>query len=475
MKPDETLEQFIRFEAEQEFFKLKINDINYWHYIRFFFFMAILEAKHGIINRNNYQKNAKTTNNIIKQSDKFIFKNPLFVRHKDVLVFNHPRRIKQNNFYKCVYTDEWLKECEFSYYVFEEPYLGTNLVPIKTKNIKYLDINWYGKFINLKKSKLDYKTSTPLSIIFNKLEIEFAIKFTNQQKKNIAKTMNDQIANRDFLKKCYKHILKKISPQVIILVVAYNFGHMMIIETAKEMGIPTIELEHGIIGKGHIAYNFAEKLNLESFPDYIFAFGKYDIDTPRYPINKKYIIPVGSTELEMQALNYKNKIKKRNKKVITFLSDGTTELMQCAAELSKIIDNLELEIIIKLHPSEYANWRKIYPFLLNTKIQVADDSNHNIYYYLAVSDFVVGCASTTMYEATIFDTEILIFKSGQYYRSAALVENNMAIYVSSAEEIIEYIIEPNNIKKLKKQNYFFCNNSKKLIYDAIKSILAERK
>lgn len=53
-----------------------------------------------------------------------------------------------------------------------------------------------------------------------------------------------------------RRIIKSISPKVIVEVVGYETNKMIINEIAHEMGISTIELQHGVIGRGHIAYNY---------------------------------------------------------------------------------------------------------------------------------------------------------------------------------------------------------------------------
>ena len=49
-----------------------------------------------------YEKD-KTLKNWI---DEKILKNQFRITQKDVLIFNHQRRVKQGNYFKCIYTDE---------------------------------------------------------------------------------------------------------------------------------------------------------------------------------------------------------------------------------------------------------------------------------------------------------------------------------------------------------------------------------
>ena len=54
----------------------------------------------------------------------------------------------------------------------------------------------------------------------------------------------------------YRRIINTLQPKVILEVVSYNRKCMVINEIANEMKITTVELQHGTIGKEHIAYNY---------------------------------------------------------------------------------------------------------------------------------------------------------------------------------------------------------------------------
>jgi CDP-glycerol glycerophosphotransferase (TagB/SpsB family) len=211
---------------------------------------------------------------------------------------------------------------------------------------------------------------------------------------------------------------------------------------------------------------------LKAFPNYIFTFGRYDTEIPNFPFNRQYAIPVGNLELESKAKYYNEKLEsyRKKKSIITFLSDNTPELISCAYKLSKILDLSQYEIKIKLHPSEYANWKNIYPFLNKSNINVFDDKKHNIYYFLAVSDYVIGCSSTTLFEATMFKCQIIILKVSEYFRSLALVEYANALLVEDEKDIAHYIIQKINTQKIN-SHYFFSNNSEKKIIKQISEIV----
>ena len=95
-----------------------------------------------------------------------------------------------------------------------------------------------------------------------------------------------------------------------MIVCYYGFKMMLLCETAKELGIPVVELQHGTMGKEHIAYNFLKKRRLKSFPDYIFTFSQYDKKAARFPLTSDRIYAVGYPEMENKIIEYKKLFKK---------------------------------------------------------------------------------------------------------------------------------------------------------------------
>lgn len=73
--------------------------------------------------------------------------------------------------------------------------------------------------------------------------------------------------------KYYEKIFKKKKPKIIMEQCYYSFHKMVLNEVAKKQKILVVELQHGVMGMGHPAYNILEK-NIASFSDYIFLFSE---------------------------------------------------------------------------------------------------------------------------------------------------------------------------------------------------------
>jgi hypothetical protein len=381
-------------------------------------------------------------------------RNNMFKRLKkeSYLIFNHSRRIKTNLTYNCVYTDLLINELKEDYIVFEEPYFSNeSLTPIFTKNIYYSGLNgvkakliyyFFGRYLIKKKEKIVLQ------------DICYLIKnnFNISSKDTLVK-MNKMLILTKIKLKYYQKIISKVKPKVIVEVISYGFSKFLINHIAKSKNIPTIELQHGTMGKYHIAYNFKEKMNISTFPDYVFTFGQFWKDNTRFPIKAENIKVVGWPYFDNKVKENLSKTRQEtDQKNILFISQGTIgkELSKEAVNLSKIISN-DYRIIYKLHPGEYTRWKKEYPWLVNSNIEVIDHNNHDMHYYFSKADVQVGVYSTALFEGIAYYLLTYIFPFYGYEYLEELSTRKIVEVVSSAEELFNLIIQ--DIKNHKKTTF----------------------
>lgn len=471
---EEIVELVLEMEEKNDLFRrLQVNGIPVWHYIRIRIYDMLTEILLNYYNPNETKKLLEKRVTLYDWIDENVLKNQFLVGQRDVLVFNHERRAKEGKYYKCLYTDEWLRYLKESYYVYELPYYNNfHFKPVKTKNLKYIDYGKYSRIFNKKNNNGIYQKDAVRcsSEVIQVLEHEFSMTLSARYKRNIFQIILGAVNYRESVRDYYGYLLRRIRPKVIIYVVGYSYDHMVLAELGKELGIPTIEIEHANTSR-HLAYNFKGNLALKSFPDYLFVAGQYEKDSLRAPINKDQIHVVGSPELDRQTDYYKKALsnKKKTKRVITFITSGDTELAETAVELCEKLDKSKYSVYFKLHPSEYSNWRRKYRNLEQSGVRVVDDSKHNIYYYLAISDFVIGIASNALFEATRFNCHILLLKKGRYYYAKEIVEAGCGKYIGSVEDAIEQI----ELQKSRRSesDYFYRRNSCELTIAAIESIM----
>ena len=476
----ELIDKFIKFEYEEELFNKEIQGVKFWHYIRFSIYDEILKQKYNLGQVHSDSSDKKFITKVwyeLKQIPNFILKNPLCgLDQRDILVLNHQRRVKNGNYYDCIYTDEILKNINKSYYVFEESVLEKHLKPIRTKNIRYFDYidfikeakKIFFKFINPNFGKLCSTDINRLFLLFNAINKAFNVNFDKYKE---IKDIENLILNYKIYKKYYEKILNKIKPKIIIEVCSYIFNRFLFNELAKKRGIKIVELQHGTMGKYPIAYNFYKKLELDIFPEYILLFGEYWKNNTRFPLEKENLIVTGFPYFECRLKELTTNNRKSSKKEnILFISQGSIgkELSQLAIKFNNLIDHKKYNIIYKLHPGEYDRWESDYPWLKKSYIEIVNNNKKDIYYFFSKCNFQVGVYSTVIFEGLGFNLKTFIYKVYGYKYMKYLYENNYAQLVASADDIINQLnSDKENIKNIE---FFWKSNSLRNIISNIYNI-----
>lgn len=449
-------ERLLEIEAENRLFELKVGDVYLWQYVRYICLTRILEEITGIETTNRQGGFMQCDTGKKCFWEEWIKKQQFLVHSKDILVLNHPRRVKTGNYYKCFVTDTILENLDYSYYVYEQRYNGFHSWPVKTRNLKYVSINdkkmrkyeqqRYSKFLKEFTVRIFQIFEQNCRVTFSKKLKEFLISYIKSTHQNIF-----------YFRIWADRILTLVKPKAVIVTVGYNLLVQVIVAQAKKRKIPTIELEHGRIGETHIAYNYLNKGKIEAFADYMFVYGEYERTIPRYPIGKKNVMAVGYPELEKRAVYYAGKNRSSKRKVITFISgpeDGKI-VSKYAINLRKNIRLGKMRMVYKLHPSEYQEWKEWYPDLINSGLEIISNNEHDIYYYIGNSDYVVGISSTVLFEATEFNTRIFVIKEKDYRKSEVLYQWNMAELVTNECELADKILEPHlDVQQVTEKKYF---------------------
>lgn len=477
------IHRFMQFEIEMQLFEQQIAGINYWHLIRSDIYREIAKEKNDIKKKQYVDKKAEVKLGIIKKRAKQIMnlalKNPLFfLEKKDVLIFNHPRRVLDENVYKCLYTYDLIDKMNCDYYVYEIPYDGLHFSSVHEDKLKYTDlvdrVYWFEKnrYRILNKSMLSKKDDKSVIELVDNVNRNFNVNLDIDEWKN---TINNRLLFYKIAYKIYSKILEKIQPKVIIQVVSYEETKYVINKIASERNIPTIELQHGTMGKYHIAYNFSGKMEIETFPDYVFTFGDYWKEVTRLPIPDSQIISVGWPFYEKKMKEYDDEQKNKNKKTILFISQGTIgkELSQFALKMLKKLDATLYQIIYKLHPGEYDSWKTDYPYLLDSKIKVIDNNNHDMHHYFNQVDIQIGVYSTAIFEGLGYNLDTYIVNLYGHEYMEDLYKKNYVTLVNSVDETIQHL--SNKKKKTERfdTNYFWQQNSLETILNEINKIVED--
>ncbi len=491
----EVCDIFFSLEEKYDLNHMKIQDVYAWQLVRIYVYYEI-SRKIGVF--GSPQQGKVTLKDKIVSFIPFIknsiFSNPLGGNyHKDILIFDHPRKTIHNGEYKDIYSYfliNDIKTTEYSYEVIESPYLNEHFAK-KEKYIKYNDRILLGSYIYKKRTNLQFKTceSEKIANIQRELISNFDIEL------NLFQIIKTHILDFKYHYNKYDKLFKKRTPKHIFVVVAYE--NQAMIAAAKDNNIEVIELQHGTISNYHLGYNYpnSNDKNLKYFPDKILSFGKYWKDVANYPINDENIIPIGFPYLDETIELYNNKNKNKNQ--ILFISQGAIGkyLSEFASKLAKILELSENEnnnnnnnnntnntnnanndysnfkIIYKLHPGEYSNWENNYKLLKEanelSNFTVVDNSEVSLYELFSKSEYQIGVFSTAIYEGLLFDckTSVVDLPGVEYMDS--LADMNYVKKIKNPEDFIDYIsnFKINNYNR----DFFFKKYNKNILNEILKN------
>ena len=466
------IDDFLELENKNELFTKKFNNVMFWDYIRAGVYKDIYIKKFGYTNGKSEQKSQSQLKvyfyiltSIIARVPSYVFKNPLIgLKKKDIVVLNSARRVKEGYFYEDIYTDEVLECINYTYYVFEKPFLGKHFKPVKTKNLKYID------YIDLLRQIRNKVKGVSVSKSISKQDIQVVNDIIDQAQQGFGVRLN----KKDFFDKVKKltidyhlvkplinKILKKVKPKIVI-VISSGFYQKLFAEVAKENGIKVIEFQHGIISRYSIAYNYYKELNLKTFPDYVYLFGDYYKENVRFPIDEKRLKVTGFPYYESKLRESKNNHSCELPSAILFISQPTigNQLSKIALKLSQIIDK-RFSVIYKLHPLEFNCWEQKYPWLLTDTLKVASSNDGSIYKYFSASFCQVGVYSTAIFEGLGYNLKTIIVRLPGHKNMQPLYSKGYAYLVNTAEDIIG-LLEEDSLSVIQtaiNKNYFWCPDS----------------
>lgn len=462
-----TLEAFLEIEDKYDLLQDKIDGFAYWAYFRHDLAEDIMKKMDAggelyvYPVRSKWQQ-TKARFGTIKYA-------LLFGRvpkgKRDMLVLNAERRVWEDDHYECIYTDRIAAKYPDSV-VLERPYFQKHFRPVKTQNLVYTDpveiktmVHWYSRQLFHKKQVAEIRRVLQQKILKPVEEINSAYHVTCDLNRILDRMVCGYYVYRTKRKEFCK-ILDRIEPKIILEVAGYNIDCMIVNELAAERGIPTVELQHGVTGKEHIAYNYPAGARVKQFPQYFFAFSKFWIDMARYPLPPDRLKEIGFPHLCEKAGKAKASMDKLFPYRIIFISQPKIgEMMsEIAVELNELLDAEQYKIIYKLHPGEYERWRERYAKLSASGIEVIDNSETDLYELFAASGYQVGgYGSTATFEGLEFDLKTYIMREGAYPVVTALCEKGIAKFFDTAQELYRLILADTEMPERK--NDFWKENA----------------
>lgn len=469
-------EEFLKFEDEYSLFNAKIDRVFFWERVRFAVFRAItIKLAEGKIKRKKRIERKKEKKFVfylrkIRNYLKVFFQfnlNPLLAKKKTILVLSSSRRkLKENGKWWDIYTDHIINKMIYSSISIEGDFEFNFRTPAETKNLRYF--TYIDLMVDLKRYlKISKVNLTDGEIIYlRKISQAFNSKFNRSI--DLVEIVHNNLVVRKRSLPYYRKILKKVQPQLVLIVCSY--GKENFIEACKEREIPVVEIQHGVVTRYHVGYSFEEYRTKKTFPDYIFAFGDYWKESITYPIEKDKIFSIGFPDLEISRKKYEEIEKKKQ---IVFISQPWVgiHLSKVAVELNKV-ENLAYKVIYKLHPNEVNTWKEEFPWLLKSGIEVVNQEGKGLYELFAESEIQVGVNSTALFEGLFFGVKTLLFDYFGIDYMEDLLKSKVAEKFSDVDDLVK------KIKKIKETefdtDYFFRHNSLKNAATRLKKMIEKK-
>lgn len=444
----ELIDQFLEFEEKYNLLQKKIDGYYYWRHHRFQIYQEIQEKKTHNASADLVLPKVTVKDRAVRLMNKFVIgkrKNPLLFKGRcDVLVLNHERRMYIDGLYRPIYFESILKDVK-NFMILEPPnMLQQHYSPISYERETYYTDLMEG-MVTLYCKTHTYENKLlreELDKIFIELANYLSVNFDVEKLKSYILRSAWEYPMR---KKYYEKILNKCKPKVILEVVSYNRDQMIVNELAKKQGIPTLELQHGTMGRYHIAYNYSGKKDFPQFPDKVLLFSKYWKNVTRLPQKDENILVTGYPYMEEMVRKYKTN-KKPKKNTILFISQKPI-----GRDLSKfavaLLDKLKREkeeyrIIYKLHPAECPSWEEDLPelYTMRNEIEVISDSSVGIYQLFSESTTQIGVYSTAIFEGLAFGLKTYILDAPGKEYMQDLYQKGYAQLVEKPDEINDEVL-----------------------------------
>jgi hypothetical protein len=229
----------------------------------------------------------------------------------------------------------------------------------------------------------------------------------------------------------YKKLLDRVRPRVVF-VASVNYYERIAIEVCKNLGIPVVELQHGVIGPFDLCYVYPRQAPLRCFPDYLFVYGTYWKNCLDFPLPAERIIPIGNPYLEARLKEHRH-LRKTDQVVVISQPPVGAALSRFAVQL-KARPDFTWPIVYRMHPYE-KDWRTHYPWLRDSGITVSESRDGDIHSLLAGSRMQIGVYSAAIMEGLAFGLSTYLVNLPGVEYMQPVIDRKWATLVDVPDEI----------------------------------------
>jgi len=269
-------------------------------------------------------------------------------------------------------------------------------------------------------------------------------------------------------------IVQRIDPKICFMTYGHSH-HSTFIEACHNHDITVVDVQYCALTPNYWPYHYPGDRQRRVKPDYIFLWGEYWTNAVELPYDKSNIQITGFPYFDRKLKKYDN-VNKEQK--VIFISNPRVgkDLSKFAAKLADT--SLQMEIIYKLHGTEFDTWVSNYPELSKKanqgKVTVIDEEEGSLHRLLAESQAQVGITSTALYEGLGFNLPTYILNTPHSHEMDPVISDGQAELVDNAEDLASEL-NSINISSAEntslEENYFFEQNSSQSIRNFLSQIL----
>jgi hypothetical protein len=216
------------------------------------------------------------------------------------------------------------------------------------------------------------------------------------------------------------------------LVFAGTHGPSGLVAAAQDLGMATIELQHGLITRYHPAYHFAGRPHVPHAPDRLLMFGAFWETAADLPANVRTTV-IGSEDIHRARAMPVERIDGR----VVVLSQGTVgrRLLDTAVSLARCAPSCD--VVFRPHPQQ-ALGDDIYGAAARLGVpenfRIAGD-HEDLYALLASASVQVGVYSTSLVEGMVLGARTIVLTAPGWEHFEDVVRDGDAALADTAENI----------------------------------------
>lgn len=367
-----------------------------------------------------------------------LFNNPYFRTDNEYLLFGTSKKFKnQNGEWADKILDPVMDELPGRHLLLER---SDHSQPLQADNVAYIDFPWYVGHIPA-------ELGAP-NISLNRDETRILLNFEHalEQEFDIDIEVRDRVkhhlARRQVRLPLFRALIRRTDPEFVIMRGAFGEMKSTFIEACHSNDVEVVDCQFRALNKNEGHYHYPGERTKRVKADYFLTWGDYWTESIELPFDEENVFSVGYPYIEDQYEHYRDTPTDIDVLFVSSLAPGY-DLSKFAAKFAKECDQ-DLRIAYKLHPGEYDDWQSTYPWLVDSGLEVIDDSSVSLYELFSRARCQVGVTSTALYEGYRFGLKTyLVDGLPGLFEMAGLIEDEYATLIKSPSELHSHLESEN--------------------------------